>query len=219
MPFSSEYSAIVISDHSPLLLDLRLDSPSAAPPQWRLNTSLLSDEAFCTSITQAIEEFMFFNNSDETNSSLLWETLKAFLRGKIISHSAYHNRQRRKIQKDIIDQISDIETQYAINPTQDLYQQKVNLQTQFDLTSTEKAERSILRSKGTLDEHGDKPAVCWPSNSNGNQHHDTSLRAMTNQTNLQRVPWKSMPPLKHTFRNCIHQNPQKAQTWIHFSVT
>ena len=153
---SIEYSAIVISDHSPVLIDFRFDSPSVGNPQWRLNTSLLSNDVFCSTITQAIENFLSFNYSEEINSSLLWETLKANIRGQIISYSSYSNRQRRKTQTDIIDKISEIDRQYAINPTPELHQQKVNLQTEFDLTSTENAEKNILRSKGMLYEYGDK---------------------------------------------------------------
>ena len=153
---SIEYSAIVISDHSPVLIDFRFDSPSVGNPQWRLNTSLLSNDVFCSTITQAIENFLSFNYSEEINSSLLWETLKANIRGQIISYSSYSNRQRRKTQTDIIDKISEIDRQYAINPTPELQQQKVNLQTEFDLTSTENAEKNILRSKGMLYEYGDK---------------------------------------------------------------
>lgn len=153
---SSEYSAIVISDHAPLLLDLRFDSPVPGHPQWRLNTFLLSIDNFCTSISQAIEDFLSFNDSEETSPSLLWEALKATIRGRIISYSSYHNKQRRKTQTDTIEKIRETDRQYALTPTPELYQEKVNLQTQFDLSSTEKAEQTILRSKGKLYEYGDK---------------------------------------------------------------
>jgi hypothetical protein len=153
---SIEYSAIVISDHSPVLIDFRFDSPSVGTPQWRLNTSLLSNDVFCSTITQAIEDFLCFNNSEEVNSSLLWETLKATIRGQIISYSSYSNKQRRKTQTDITGKISEVDRQYAIKPTPELHQQRVNLQTESDLTSTGNAERSIMRSKGMLYEYGDK---------------------------------------------------------------
>lgn len=43
---SIEYSAIVISDHSLVLIDFRFDSPLVGTSQWRLNTSILSNDAF-----------------------------------------------------------------------------------------------------------------------------------------------------------------------------
>ena len=55
-----------------------------------------------------------------------------------------------------MDKLSECERQYAINPTPELYQRKVNLQTQFDLSSTGKAEYAILRSKGRWYEYGNK---------------------------------------------------------------
>lgn len=57
----TEYSATVISDHFPVLLDFRFDSPLAGTPQWRLNTLLLSSDAFCSSIKEAIENFLCLN--------------------------------------------------------------------------------------------------------------------------------------------------------------
>ena len=60
------------------------------------------------------------------------------------------------MQTDIMHKLSECDRQYAINPTSELYRQKVNLQTQFDLSSTGKAEQTVLRSKGMLYEYGDK---------------------------------------------------------------
>ena len=141
---------------TPVLLDFRFDSPSAGTPQWRLNTSLLSIEAFCSFIKDAIENFLCFNRSEEPSSSLLQESLKATIRGQIISYSSHNNKLRRQMQTDIMNKLSECDRQYAINPTPELYKQKVNLQTQFDLSSTGKAEQTILRSRDRLYEYGDK---------------------------------------------------------------
>ncbi len=62
----------------------------------------------------------------------------------------------KKPQKDILDKISVIDRKYAINPTSDLHQPKVNLQTQSYLSAIEKAEQSIRRTKGIYYKYGGK---------------------------------------------------------------
>lgn len=85
-----EYSAIVISAHAPLLLDLDLLPRGDRQPHWRLNTGLLSLEKFSNFISGKSKLFIQNNNSesDSTSSSLLWETCKAVIRGEVISYSA-----------------------------------------------------------------------------------------------------------------------------------
>lgn len=76
------YHPIIISDHSPVSIDVQI-SPGPCYP-----TSLLSDDKFHKFITSAIEDFITFNQSDSEpiSNALLWESLKAYLRGQIISY-------------------------------------------------------------------------------------------------------------------------------------
>lgn len=85
---STEYSAIVISDNAPHILDLALSSNTTK--QWKFNTGLLAKDEFCDYI------YIFFNcvflennKTESTSSSLLWEALKAVIRGDIISDSTH----------------------------------------------------------------------------------------------------------------------------------
>lgn len=93
---SCSYDAIVISDHAPVLMDLQIKGCDDARPSWRLNTALLSNEDFGTFISQQINFFLETNRTPGISSSLLWETLKAYLRGEIISYCAHEGRARRR---------------------------------------------------------------------------------------------------------------------------
>lgn len=79
-----EYLPIVISDHAPLQLDISFTLNQKDRPLWRLNPLLLSDKDFCNKISKSIDTFIETNSSDTVTYSLLWETLKVFLRGEII---------------------------------------------------------------------------------------------------------------------------------------
>ena len=82
---SSEYESIVVSDHSPVAMVLCF--PDNEPPQrtWRLNPRLLSEE-FVSFLSAQIDFFLETNQSPDTSHCNLWETMKAYLRGQIISY-------------------------------------------------------------------------------------------------------------------------------------
>lgn len=70
-----KYSAIVESDHAPILMDLHFHQNYGSHPQWRFNTTLLTDNTFCSLIGIAINTFLETNKTDSVSPSLLWETL------------------------------------------------------------------------------------------------------------------------------------------------
>lgn len=88
-----DYLPIVESDHAPVQLDLICNLKYNEKPLWRLNTSLLSDPAFCTFITTAIDDFLLHNRSESTSASTLWKTLKVVIRGEIISYTSTLNKK------------------------------------------------------------------------------------------------------------------------------
>ncbi len=61
---SSDYLGMVISDHSPLLLDIQLSTYKRSPPLWKFNSLLLADKEFCEFISNSIDEFLSFNQND-----------------------------------------------------------------------------------------------------------------------------------------------------------
>ena len=93
---------------------------------------------------------------NDTSPSLLWETLKAVIRGEIISYSAKTNKMKRTKQEELIKAITMVDFQYSTSPSPELYKKKLDLQTQYNLSSTKKTERLLLKSRGYVYEHGDK---------------------------------------------------------------
>ena len=88
--------------------------------------------------------------------SLLWESLKAYLRGQIISYSAHLNKSRKAKLQEFSTNITKLDQQLATCPSPSLLKQRVDIQTEFDLITTSDAERLHLRSCSTYYGHGDK---------------------------------------------------------------
>uniref|UniRef100_A0A672IKH9 Reverse transcriptase domain-containing protein n=1 Tax=Salarias fasciatus TaxID=181472 RepID=A0A672IKH9_SALFA len=152
------YHPIVISDHSPVSLDIQIQSRPRYSLPWRFNTSLLSDDKFCGFIMSAIDDFISCNQSDSNpvSKTLLWESLKAYLRGQIISYSAYLKKLRDSNIKKLSSEIKCLDQQLAAVHCENLTKRRVALQTDLDLITTTEAERLLMHSRSKYYEHGDK---------------------------------------------------------------
>ena len=153
---SCAYQSIVISDHAPLALDLSF--PCVAKPRrnWRLNSTLLANDDFVEFISEQISSFLSINISPEVSNATVWEALKAFLRGQIISFTANSEKIRKYQQTHLINQIKDIDRQYATSPTPDLYRERLKVKTEFDLLSTQETVHLLQRTRSDFYEHGEK---------------------------------------------------------------
>uniref|UniRef100_A0A8C5ELJ2 Endonuclease/exonuclease/phosphatase domain-containing protein n=1 Tax=Gouania willdenowi TaxID=441366 RepID=A0A8C5ELJ2_GOUWI len=153
---STEYHAIIISDHAPISIDIQFEVCPRFSSPWRFNPTLLFDNKFVKFISTSIEDFIATNQPSCTSYSLLWETLKAYLRGQIISFSANANKIRKSKIEGLTSNILNIDRQIALDPTPSLHKQRLESQTELDLITTSDAERLLLRSRSMYYEHGDK---------------------------------------------------------------
>lgn len=93
---SCSYEPIVISDHAPVTVNIHFGGHAHSRTPWRFNTRLLSDDNFVGMISAQIDMFLSINKTPDISASLLWETLKAYIRGQIISYVNHENKQRRE---------------------------------------------------------------------------------------------------------------------------
>lgn len=112
---------MVISDHSSVTMNVLFKGRIHAQTPWRLNTRLLSDENFVECISNQIDIFLSINKTPDISASVLWETLKAYIRGQIISFVSNERRQKRKRLDELTKHIAQLDNLYATSPTPDLY--------------------------------------------------------------------------------------------------
>lgn len=151
-----KYHTIVISDHAPVQLDIHFPNTQRPQRMWRFDSTLSSDEDFCKHITSHIDIFLEVNDTPDVSKSLIWESLKAYLCGQIISFTAQKNKKRGERIKELTKLIADADSQYANNPSADLYKQKRMLQSEFETLSIKETEKLLLRTRQKIYEHGEK---------------------------------------------------------------
>lgn len=152
-----KYDQIIISDHAPVNIKVTLPT-QRTKRTWQLDTLLLADSDFVNFITEQIDFFLQVNRTDDSSASTLWETLKAYLKGQIISRSAHIRKMKYKNIEELSSEIKDLDGLISGSPTPDLIRRRVGLQTEIDLLTTTQAERFILTSRSRFYEEGDKPS-------------------------------------------------------------
>lgn len=62
--------------------------------QWKLNSNILNDPKILEKLKEDIKEYLEFNDSGEVSPIMVWDTLKAVMRGKVISITTYQKKLR-----------------------------------------------------------------------------------------------------------------------------
>jgi hypothetical protein len=76
----------ILSDYHGLRLIFNNNINNRKPTlMWKLNNTLLNDTLVKEGIKKEIKDFLDFNENEATTCPNLWETMKAFLRGKLSS--------------------------------------------------------------------------------------------------------------------------------------
>ena len=92
------------------------------PPSrsWRFNTSLLQDPDFIAFFEKEWTIFSETNDLPNISPSILWETAKAVMRGKIISYSSYKKKKERALETELELKIKTLEAAHAASQDEQL---------------------------------------------------------------------------------------------------
>lgn len=126
------------------------------------------------------------NCASSPDSFILWDTLKAYLRGQIISYTKglkkQHIEDTDKLQKEILF----LEKDYQKNGSSDTYQSLVQKKVQYNTLDTYKIKRAILRTRQRYYELGEKAhkILSWQLKAEENAR---SIKAFQTERALSRI--------------------------------
>jgi exonuclease III len=107
----------ILSDHHGLRLIFNNNINNRKPIfTWKLNDTLLSDTLVKEGIKKEIKDFLAFNENDATTYSNLWDTMNAFIRGKLIALSASKKKLERANTSILTTHLEALEQKEANSP-------------------------------------------------------------------------------------------------------
>ena len=92
------------TDHSIITLDIIENNQKRGPGFWKLNTSLLLDLEYIEKIKKVVKNSYVFYKAQQTNPCLIWELVKADIRGESIKFSSFKKKTR-------VNKLKEIETE------------------------------------------------------------------------------------------------------------
>ena len=100
--------------------------------QWgRLELDVISDDQFTDFLQEQISHFITDIDTGDVNDSILWETLKAFIRGHVIAYVSSKRRTEGSRLKDIEHELSLQEDFYKHNPNDATHETITNIKSEY----------------------------------------------------------------------------------------
>lgn len=127
----SQIATIDISDHSPLILIVDLNTHKKKT-LWRINSYILNDLKTVEKIKSDIKEYLEMNDDGIITPPILWDTLKAVLRGKVISLTAYMKKCRGTQLADLHAKLKQMKIRDSQNTSSELRAEIKTVQRQID---------------------------------------------------------------------------------------
>jgi Rps23 Pro-64 3,4-dihydroxylase Tpa1-like proline 4-hydroxylase len=104
----------ILSDHYGLKLILSNNINNRKPTYtWKLNNTLLNDNLVKEEVNKEIKDFLEFNENEATTYPNVWDTMKAFLRGKFIAPSASKKKLERAHTSSLTTHLKALELKEA----------------------------------------------------------------------------------------------------------
>jgi hypothetical protein len=121
----------ILSDHHVLKLIFNNNINNRKPTfTWKLNNTLLNDTLVKEGIKKEIKDSLEFNENEATTYPNLWDTMKAFLRGKLIALSAYKKKLEIAYISSLTTHLKALEQKEANSPKSSRWEEIIKLKGQ-----------------------------------------------------------------------------------------
>jgi hypothetical protein len=134
------------SDHCGLRLIFNNNMNNKKPTfMWKLNNTLLNDTLFKEKIKKEIKDFLEFNENESTAYPNLWDTKKAFLRGKLLALSAVKRKPERAYTSNLTAHLKALEQKEANSPKRSRWQEIIKLRAEINQFKTKRTIQELSK--------------------------------------------------------------------------
>ena len=81
--------------------------------------------------------FLEFNDNGEVSPLILWDTMKAVLRGKIIAIASHKKRQRKKALEELQQKLKNLESKYKNSSDGNTFQEIEKIRSEIRSLTTQ----------------------------------------------------------------------------------
>lgn len=107
-------------------------------------------------VKREIHDCIKDNDNGQVDPTILWDTIKAIMRGKLISRTAYLNCEKRANYETLQEKIRGLEKQHQKHKDKGLLGQLGELREQMDNNLKDELEKKLRFAKQTFYESGPK---------------------------------------------------------------
>lgn len=135
------------TDHTWLECTITLSEKKNTHTRWSFENTILLSEVQKEEIAQDIKEHFQLNESEQMPLPMLWDAMKAVVRGKAISVASAMKRQRREQQWTLLEKIIHLEQLHKRRGGKRLYAKLQAERRALDMLDTKRIQRNLLYLK------------------------------------------------------------------------
>uniref|UniRef100_A0A8C9XT72 Reverse transcriptase domain-containing protein n=1 Tax=Sander lucioperca TaxID=283035 RepID=A0A8C9XT72_SANLU len=150
-----EIGPCTISDHNPVYANICLNRKNRST-LWRLNTNILNYPDIKERLKKEIEEYLEYNDKEEVSPGILWDALKAVIRGKIIGMSSYLKKVGQQKLRDLEKKLLDLQYQHSRSCNGNIKADIIKLKKEMDDLNTMEVQKKLMFIKQQYYEVGGK---------------------------------------------------------------
>ena len=198
-----------VSDHNMISLSINLNSRQKNTV-WRLNVGVLNDKATVEQLREEIQIYIEENDNGDVDPGILWDALKAVLRGKLIALTASQKKARLATYKYKIEKLREMETKHKSTGDQSLLQQIKETRGEINEILRGEIEKKARFLKQSYYESGSKAARLLARRLRKQQASNTIHRTRDPQTNQLLYEPDEIERIFEEYYKTLYSNPPLA---------
>lgn len=198
-----------VSDHNTLYMKMNI-SNRKKQTLWRLNVSILNNETTVKEIKEEIENYIEQNDNDEVNPTIVWDALKAVIRGKIISKTAWLKKMKMQTYEEYSGKVKDLEQLFLHRKTPEIYQQICDAKARINKILEEEVEKKYMYFRQSYYEMGPKSTKLLAKRLRKQQSQNTIYKIKNPHTNSLTHNPEEIENIFKTFYENLYTQPPSA---------
>ena len=154
---SSEIIPAIRTDHDAITLGIgKLENGQKGPGYWKLNCSLLADDAYVNNVTELLPVWAAEGRKELTDHRSVWDWIKYNIRAHAITFSKKKSKEKNKKEKTLQEELSKVKEEFELTPSDLNASRYQAAQEKLETFYEEKTKGIIIRARVRWHKYGEK---------------------------------------------------------------